>query len=249
MPSHNTPALAEEEQNCHQRTALLIGKAGLSALEGAHILLAGLGGVGGHCLESLARAGIGKLTLIDFDCVDKTNLNRQLLATQSTIGQQKADLARDRVAQINPTIAVNTYPIQLLPENIADILNQCSPLTAVVDCIDQFEPKCDLLIQAHGLGIPVFSSMGAGNRLNPTQVRLGDISQTTHCGLAKKVRLRLKEAHVTSGITTVFSTEPTQRQFNQTSTIGSISYMPALFGCSLAGAVISAILKGNDLES
>ena len=205
--------------------------------------------MGGHCLEALARAGIGKLTLIDFDGVDKTNLNRQLLATQSTIGRQKADLARDRVAQIDPNITVDTYPLQLRPENITDILNQCAPLTAVIDCIDQFEPKCDLLIQAHKKGIAVFSSMGAGNRLDPAQVRLGDISQTTHCGLAKKVRLRLKEAHVLSGVTTVFSTEPPQRQFNQTSTIGSISYLPALFGYSLAGAVISSILKGSDIES
>ena len=231
------------EYQMQQRTRLLLGEEKLNRLKNAHVMIAGLGGVGGHCMEAIVRAGVTKLTLIDFDVVDISNLNRQIIATAETIGQAKIDLAEKRAKNISPNIQINKRQLRLDQNNIVDILAQQSPLAAIIDCIDQIEPKCELLVQAHRLNIPVFSSMGAGKRLDPTKIKLADISHTTHCGLAKKIRAYLKQHNIENGITTVFSTEIPAPEVKKLSTVGSISYMPALFGYTLAGAAIRAIAQ------
>ena len=225
-----------------QRTQLLIGDEALARLEKAHILIAGLGGVGGHCLEAIVRAGIGKITLVDFDVIDITNLNRQILASEKTIGRAKVEVARERVLDINPKIRIFTHQLKLEKESVDDFLDRLSDLTAIIDCIDQFEAKCQLLSSGYRRKIAVFSSMGAGRRIDPTQVKIADISNTNRCGLARKIRRKLKEWDIHEGITTVFSEEMPKKSESNDTTIGSISYMPAIFGQMLAGALIYSLI-------
>ena len=210
------------------RTALLLGQPNLDRLTSAHVLVVGLGGVGGYAAEQLCRAGVGHLTLVDGDTVSETNLNRQLIALRSTIGQPKAVLFRDRFRDINP-------------------------YDCVVDCIDTLSPKVFLLYHAHSLGIPVVSSMGSGGKMDPSQICAADISQSHTCRLAAMVRKRLHRMGVEKGIRVVFSSEPVpphaieqDPSTNHLTTVGTISYMPPLFGCHIAAEVIKILLNTSN---
>lgn len=234
------------------RTALLLGQPNLDRLTSAHVLVVGLGGVGGYAAEQLCRAGVGHLTLVDGDTVSETNLNRQLIALRSTIGQPKAVLFRDRFRDINPDCQVEALQEFLRDERTLALL-QTNHYDCVVDCIDTLSPKVFLLYHAHSLGIPVVSSMGSGGKMDASQICAADISQSHTCRLAAMVRKRLHRMGVEKGIRVVFSSEPVpphaieqDPSTNHLTTVGTISYMPPLFGCHIAAEVIKILLNTSN---
>ena len=237
------------------RTELLLGKDKMQCLRDAHVLVVGIGGVGAYAAEMLCRAGVGEMTIIDADTVNTTNINRQLPATHSTIGQSKVEVLAQRFRDINPCIKLHALCQYLKEEEVSDLLSgnnnfQFSifnfQFDYVIDAIDTIAPKCALIIEAMRRGIPIVSSMGAGAKSDITQIRFADIWDTYHCGLAKAVRTRLKKAGIRKSLPVVFSTEQADRnaiitvegEQNKKSTTGTISYMPAVFGCYLAEYVI-----------
>lgn len=231
-----------------ERMEILVGREGVVRLAGAHVFLAGLGGVGSWCAETLARAGVGRLTLVDMDAVAVSNINRQLPALHSTVGRQKTAVMAERIRDINPGCAVNVLDTFIDPDNVAGLL----PVDCdyVVDCIDSLNCKVALIETAHRRGIPVAASMGAGNKLDPARVRLADISKTQGDPLAREVRHRLRRLGIAEGILTVYSDEPGRppRPPEPTShgraraVNGTIAHMPPLFGLMLAGGVINRLL-------
>lgn len=231
------------------RTEILLGKEGLAQLKSKHVFIAGLGGVGSYCAEAMARAGVGRLTLLDHDKVVPSNINRQLLALHSTEGQLKADLMRARILDINPDCEVNVLYDFLAIENV----NQLVPADSdyVIDCIDSLSSKVALVVESYKRGLYVASSMGAGNRRDPTRIKVADIKETDMCPLAREMRKRLRNENVFEGVLTVYSDEypsqplppePTGRG-RPRAVNGTISYMPPLFGFMLAGAVIQRLLE------
>ena len=236
-----------------ERTDILIGAEGVSRLADRHVFVAGLGGVGSYCTESLARAGVGRLTLLDHDVVALSNINRQLPALLSTVGQPKAELMKSRIADINPDCQVTILRVFLTTENVNDIVPDWD---YVIDCIDSLSCKEALVAESYKRGLKVASSMGAGNRLDPSKIRIADISQTEMCPLARQMRKRLLKHHgIRRGILTVYSDEhprdprppePTS-QGRPRAVNGTISYMPPLFGYMLAGAVINRLLEEQNI--
>lgn len=232
------------------RAHILLGDAGLQQLAGKHVFVAGLGGVGSYCVEALARAGVGRLTLLDHDVVAISNINRQLLALHSTIGQSKAELMRDRVADINPDCKITLLKTFLTIDNVNELVPADSDY--VIDCIDSLSCKVALLAESLKRGLNVASSMGAGNRLDPTRIKIADISKTEVCPLARLIRLRLRRENIYKPLLTVYSDEassaplppqPVEGPGRARAVNGTISYMPALFGMMLAGAVINRLLE------
>ncbi len=231
------------------RTRLLVGDTGIDKLRKTHLLLAGVGGVGGHVAEALARAGIGKLTLIDMDVVSDSNRNRQLVALTSTVGLSKVDVMRDRILQINPACDVVCIE-QMICEDAPERLTQIQP-DIVIDAIDSVSCKVALLIAAVKAGVPVYSSMGAGRRLDVRKVGVMDVMDTEGCGLARQVRGKLRKAGIGRGIVCVASRElprptgePEAVMTGGTRVVnGTISYMPALFGLMLAGEVLRELVE------
>ena len=232
----------------YSRTEVMFGAEGMASLRSAHVLVVGCGGVGGAVLEMLARAGIGRLTLVDADCVQASNINRQLIATSSTIGQFKVDVWRRRLLDISPGLQVTTYA-EFLEENNTICLLDSQCFDFVVDAIDTVSPKVFLLSQCVARNIPIISSMGSGGKTDPSKIRLADISKTEYCPLAKVVRTRLAALGIRHGIPCVFSTEPADRRFvvpadgekYKKSTTGTVSYMPNMFGCWIASCLIRRI--------
>ena len=233
-----------------ERSHILLGDAGLARLAQAHVLVAGLGGVGSYCAEALARAGIGALTLIDMDVVAPSNINRQLPALLSTVGQSKVDLMAARVRDINPDCRLTTRRVFLTPESMAAEIP--GNLDYVVDCIDSLNCKVALVASCVERGIPVASSMGAGNKLDPARIQLADISRTRQDPLAAIMRKRLRRRGIARGVLTVFSDEPGRPPLppvavegpgRARAVNGTISYLPPLFGLMLAGAVVKALLE------
>lgn len=232
------------------RTHILLGDAGLHQLAAMHVFVAGLGGVGSYCAETLARAGIGRLTLLDHDIVATSNINRQLPALLSTVGQPKVELMRTRIADINPECQVTVLRTFLSTENVNELIPTDSDY--VVDCIDSLTCKVALVAESLKLGLKVASSMGAGNRLDPSRVKLVDISKTEICPLARQMRKRLQRQGIRKGVLCVFSDEapsdplppqPVDGPGRARAVNGTISYMPPLFGMMLAGAVIRHLLQ------
>lgn len=231
-----------------ERAEILIGAEGLRRLAGSHVFLAGLGGVGSWCAEALARAGVGRLTLVDHDQVAVSNINRQLPALFSTVGRDKAAVMAERIGDINPDCRLTVLRQFIDPGNVDALL----PVDAdyVVDCIDSLNCKVALIATAHRRGLRVAASMGAGNKLDVSRVRLGDIAKTEVCPLAREVRHRLKRQGISKGIITVYSDEPGRPPRPPEATShgraravnGTIAYLPPLFGFMLAGAVIQALL-------
>jgi tRNA A37 threonylcarbamoyladenosine dehydratase len=233
-----------------ERTHILLGSAGLAQLTNKHVFVAGLGGVGSYCTEALARAGIGRLTLLDHDVVAASNINRQLPALLSTIGQSKAELMRARIADINPDCEVTLLRVFLNTENVNELVpGDCD---YVVDCIDSLACKAALVGESVKRGLKVASSMGAGNRLDPALIRVSDISKTEMCPLARQMRKYLRKHYdIRKGVLTVSSDEyprdplpPQPVSVGRPRAVnGTISYMPPLFGYMLAGAVLKALLE------
>ena len=220
----------------------------MNYLSGCHVLVVGLGGVGAYAAEQLCRAGIGKMTIVDADTVNESNLNRQLPALRSTIGRPKAEVVAQRLLDINPELELTVHNEFIRDERTEAILDEAN-YQFVVDAIDSLSPKVFLLYHALRRQIPVVSSMGAGAKTDPSQVRIADISKTQNCALAKAVRKRLRTLGVNKGIDAVFSTEMANpdavievddEQCKRTTT-GTISYMPALFGCFLSAHVLRNI--------
>ena len=233
------------ENKWTDRTALLLGEDKMSRLSNAHVLVVGVGGVGAYAAEMLCRAGVGELTIIDADTVNITNINRQLPATHSTVGRLKTEVLAEHLLDVNPALRLHTLPIYLKEEAVGQLL-QAEKYDFIVDAIDTIAPKCALLGEALRRGIPIVSSMGAGAKSDITQIRFADLWDTYHCGLAKAVRTRLKKEGLRRSLPVVFSTEQADRRAvitvegeqNKKSTAGTISYMPAVFGCYLAEYVI-----------
>ena len=231
-----------------QRTQLLLGEEKMERLRGAHVLVVGLGGVGAYAAEMICRAGVGRMTIVDADTVQPSNINRQLPATFSTIGQKKAEVLEARYKEINPELELTVLPVFLKDENIPELLD-ASSYDFVIDAIDTLSPKCHLIAEALRRRIKIVSSMGAGAKSDITQIRFADISDTYHCGLSKAVRKRLQKMGVKRKLPVVFSTEQadphavllTEDEMNKKSTCGTVSYMPAVFGCYLAEYVIKRL--------
>lgn len=231
-----------------QRTRLLLGEEKSERLRQAHVLVVGVGGVGAYAAEMLCRAGVGRLTLVDADTVQPTNINRQLPALHSTLGQPKVEVLAARFRDINPEVELTVLPVFLKDENIPQLLD-AARYDFVVDAIDTLAPKCDLIAEALRRRIKIVSSMGAGAKSDITQIRFADIWDTYHCGLSKAVRKRLQKMGIRHKLPVVFSIEQadpkavllTDDEQNKKSTCGTVSYMPAVFGCYLAEYVIRRI--------
>lgn len=217
------------------RTALLLGEETVNKLSQFRVLVVGVGGVGGHAAENIARAGIGNLTLIDGDNVDISNCNRQIIALHSTIGSLKAEILADRCKDINPEGKFTPVTKFLkTPEDIAGIL--AHDFDFVIDAIDDIPVKIELIRQLKKRGTPFISSMGAGGKSDPQAIKFSDISKTNGCPLARILRGKFKELHL-KNIPVVYSPEVPLRKFTDRK-IGSISYIPAIFGCFCAAAAI-----------
>ena len=237
------------EQDWKDRTRLLL-KDKLNILENAHVLVVGLGGVGAYAAEMLCRAGVGTLTLIDADTVDCTNRNRQLPALISTEGKLKTEVMQERLSDINPELKVHILSEFLQDERIAEVLDMAD-YDYVIDAIDSLSPKTFLIAETLKRNIPLVSAMGAGGKTDPAKVQVADISKTYCCPLASYLRKRLRKMEIISGFNAVFSTvirmdnalrEDGQLQYKR-STVGTISYMPAIFGCWCASVCIRDLVK------
>ena len=236
------------EENWQQRTELLLVEDKMKRILASHVLVVGLGGVGAYAAEMLCRAGVGRMTIVDADTVQPTNMNRQLPAMHSTLGMPKAEVLAARYKDINPDIELTVLSVYLKDENIPELLDSAR-FDFIVDAIDTISPKCFLIYEAMKRHIKIVSSMGAGAKSDITQIRFADLWDTYHCGLSKAVRKRLQKMGVKRKLPVVFSTEQadpkavllTDDERNKKSTCGTVSYMPAVFGCYLAEYVIKRI--------
>jgi tRNA A37 threonylcarbamoyladenosine dehydratase len=243
---NDTPA--SPSPNWLQRTQLLLGEESIDQLKNLHVLVIGLGGVGSYAAEFLARAGVGRMTIVDGDTVDITNTNRQLPALHSTVGQAKADVMATRIRDINPDVDLRVINSFLGPEEVRDLISP--EFDYVFDCIDSIQPKQYIVVTCKQKGIRVVSSMGAGGRIDPSQVRVADISETYNCPFAQQVRKGLKRKGVRRGVTVVFSSELvdistmmlTDGSKFKRSFYGTCSYIPALFGLHMASVVVKDIV-------
>lgn len=237
------------EQERQTRTEKIIGTAGCEKLARSTVAICGLGGVGSYVVESLARAGVGNLILIDFDTVSVSNINRQLEALTETVGMAKAVALQQRIASINPEARVEVRQEKLTPENIGEVVFSSFP-DFLVDAIDDVPAKISLLVQSKNRSVPMVSVMGTGNKLHPEQLEISDISKTEVCPLARKVRKALKEQGITKGIPVVYSKEiPVYKEAAGGKTKdnclapGSISFVPGAAGLIAAGFVVRSLLK------
>ena len=224
-------------EDWQQRTQLLLGDEKMERLRRAHVLVVGLGGVGAYAAEMICRAGVGRMTIVDADTVQPTNIN-----------QKKAEILASRFRDINPALELRVLPVFLKDENIPELLDDAA-YDFVVDAIDTLAPKCHLIAESMKRHIKIVSSMGAGAKSDISQVRFADIWDTYHCGLSKAVRKRLQKMGIKRKLPVVFSTEQadpnavllTDDEMNKKSTCGTVSYMPAVFGCYLAEYVIKRL--------
>lgn len=247
-PSSLLSGEKSEEKLWQQRTRLLLGDEKMERLRRAHVLVVGLGGVGAYAAEMICRAGVGRMTVVDADTVQPTNINRQLPALHSTMAQKKAEVLAARFKDINPDLELTALPVFLKDDNIPQLLDAAT-YDFVVDAIDTLAPKCHLIAEAMKRRLKIVSSMGAGAKSDITQVRFADIWDTYHCGLSKAVRKRLQKMGIRRKLPVVFSTEQadagavllTEDEMNKKSTCGTVSYMPAVFGCYLAEYVIKRL--------
>ena len=236
-----------------ERTELLIKKQGIEKLQNANILLVGLGGVGSFAAEFLARSGVGRMTIVDGDTVDITNINRQLPALHSTVGMSKVEVVSERLLDINPELQLTKINEFLNPERMEEVIGS-EKFDYILDCIDSVTPKLALIITAKRKKIKIVSCMGAGGKMDPSKVMVRDISKTYNCFLAKNVRKRLKKEQINKGIRCVFSNEiQNEESLKMTdganfkrSFYGTSSFMPAIFGLYAAAEVINHLLKNTD---
>lgn len=232
------------------RTTLLIGEEKVRLLNSKHVMIVGMGGVGSFAAEFICRSGVGKMTIIDGDVVDPTNRNRQLPALATNHGQSKADVMAERLRQINPELELNVIKEFVNPEMVEKVLS-LNP-DYIIDAIDSITPKVTFLRLAYEKKIPMVSSMGAGAKLDPTQLKVVDISKTQICPFAHQVRKQLKKHNITKGIKSVYSPETpiwdslmlTDGTNYKKSAYGTISYLPATFGAAVASVAIRSLI-GN----
>jgi tRNA A37 threonylcarbamoyladenosine dehydratase len=224
------------------RTRMLIGAEGVEKLQNASIIVFGAGGVGGFCVESLVRSGVGRLCIVDFDTVDITNLNRQIIALHSTLGQPKARIAAARAKDINPQIEITALEEKLEQNNIGRF--SLSQYDYIIDAIDDVDAKLLLIAEAKRIGVPVISSMGTGNKTDPSKFRVTDIAKTHTCPLAKIIRRELGKQNITD-VKVLFSTEKPEKAENIPG-VASISYNPAVAGLMLSAEVIRDILACDE---
>jgi len=233
-------------EDMFSRTRMLLGDEAMERLRRARVAVFGIGGVGGHAVEALVRSGVGALDLIDSDRVALSNLNRQIIATRDTLGMLKVEAAKARALSINPDCQVQTYPLFYLPET-ADRFD-FTQYDYVVDAIDTVAGKLQLIEATKAAGVPVISSMGAGNKLDPTAFRVADIAETSVCPLARVMRRELKKRGI-DRVKVVYSTEPAlspapaDEETHRRATPGSTAFVPAVAGLILAGEVIKDIIK------
>jgi tRNA A37 threonylcarbamoyladenosine dehydratase len=231
-----------------KRTELLVGSKNLEAFHKANILVVGLGGVGACAAEMLCRAGIGHMTIVDGDTIQHSNLNRQLHSLNSNIGLKKANVLAKRLQDINPSISLEVIDEYITKEEMGKLFN--NKYDYVIDAIDTIAPKIQLIVLALEHKIPLISSMGAGGKYDPTLVKIADISESHTCNLARSIRKRLHKLKIYDGFKVVFSGEeiddscviPTE-ETNKRSIVGTISYMPAIFGSCCASAVLTDLMK------
>jgi len=240
------------------RTRLLVGDRCFKSLQSSHVAVIGLGAVGGYVVEGLARAGIGRLSLVDFDEIQRSNINRQILALESTIGTSKAHAAKNRVLDINPQCQIHAYEVFADFESISAIIE--SKPDILIDAIDSLNPKVQVLTASCQAGVTTFSSMGAALRTDPGRIRIGDISETKNCPLARRLRKRLRSNSIYSGITCVYSTEPVTFDYQPPPlndntcmplgdrgrtrrTLGSLPTLTGIFGLTLANEVIMHVTR------
>ncbi len=230
--------------NWLERTELLLGEEKLNILKNANVLVVGVGGVGAYAAEMIVRAGVGRMTIADADKVSPTNINRQLVALHSTIGREKCDILADRLKDINPELQL-TVVNRFIKDDETDALLDSSNFDYVVDAIDTLSPKLALIKGAMDRGIRIVSSMGAGAKTDPTLMEIKDIAKTHHCPLAHMLRKRLHKIGIKRGFWAVFSPEPVREgamilceEQNKKSNVGTISYIPALFGIGCASVVV-----------
>ncbi len=234
------------------RTQLLLGDAPTETLMNKNVLVVGLGGVGGICAEMIARAGVGSMTIVDADTVDASNCNRQIPALHSEVGKLKAEVMAKRLQDINPALQLTVLSVYIKDDITTNILD-AGKFDYAVDCIDTLSPKVQFIKACKDRNIPIVTSLGAGGKLNPSLVQITDISKTYQCTLAKYVRKKLHEVGIYKGLTVVFSPEPidatkvivSEKAFPKKSIIGTISYMPAIFGCMVASVVIRDLMKSE----
>lgn len=249
--------------NQFSRTQLLLGKEAMQVLENARVAVFGIGGVGGYTVEALARSGVGTIDLIDDDKVCLTNINRQIIATRKTVGKYKVDVMKERILEINPNAVVNTYKCFFLPENKEEF--DFRQYSYVVDAVDTVTAKIQLVLEAQSAGIPIISSMGAGNKLDPTKFEVADIYETSVCPLAKVMRRELKKRSVKQ-LKVVYSKEKAIRPIEDMAIScrahcicppgakhkcterrdipGSNAFVPSVVGLIMAGEVIKDLTRG-----
>lgn len=245
------------------RTQVLIGREGLKTLHEKHVMICGIGGVGSYAAEALGRAGIGRITLVDFDDICLTNINRQIHALSSTVGQAKVEVMAARLRDINPAAEIMPIKAFFSQENAAQLLTPCPDF--VLDAIDHFTAKATLIRTCREQSIPVISSMGAANKLDPTKIHVADISATRTCRMARSMRKILRKSGIENGVQVVYSTEE-HRELDATASqcgsqcicpnreeqafrcenrrviLGSISHIPSIFGLTMAGVVVNELL-------
>lgn len=234
--------------NWKERTELLLGAEKAAMLAKAHVLVVGLGGVGAYAAEMICRAGVGEMTIADSDDVSESNINRQLVALHSTVGRAKSDVLAERLLDINPNLQLHIVQRYIRDEETDRILD-AARYDYIVDAIDTLSPKAALIKGALDRSTPIVSAMGAGAKTDPTRVEIADIGRTHHCPLAHMLRKRLHKMGIRTGFYAVFSAEPVREgamilseETNKKSNTGTISYMPAVFGCACASVVVRDLL-------
>lgn len=234
------------------RTQLMLDDVSVERLMKSNVLVVGLGGVGGICAEMIARSGVGRMTIVDGDVVDLSNCNRQIVALHSTVNQSKSEILSARLKDINPAIELTVYNEFIRDERTLELLDQ-GQYDYAVDCIDTLSPKVWFIKACVDRNIPIVSSLGAGGKVDPTQIQITDISKSYRCNLARYVRKYLHRVGIHEGVKVVFSAEDvdqskiieTEKAFPKKSIIGTISYMPAIFGCATASVVIRDLYSGS----
>jgi tRNA A37 threonylcarbamoyladenosine dehydratase len=232
-----------------ERTELLLGAEKLDKLKTSNVLVVGLGGVGAYAAEQLCRAGIGKMTIADGDVIEESNRNRQLPALISTVNKSKAEVLAERFLDINPYLKIEVVNDFIRDEKTIELLKS-QHFDYVVDAIDTLAPKVFLIYHAMRLDLKVVSSMGAGGKMDPSNVKVADISKSYNCKLARMLRKRLSKLGIKKGVKVVFSPEKIsenavriEESQNKKSTVGTISYMPPVFGCFISSVVIRDLIS------
>ncbi len=237
--------------NWQNRTILLLGKENVEALQCKHVLIVGLGGVGAYAAEMLVRAGVGEITIVDADKVDVTNRNRQLVALISTYNQPKVEVLKNRFLDINPRLKIHAICDFLAEKNTVKLFDNHN-FDYLIDAIDTISPKVFLMAEALKRNIPIVSAMGSGGKLDPSKIHLADISKSYQCPLAANVRKRLRKIGIYKGIKVIFSSEESRGTIVEENTtykrtsMGTISYMPAIFGCWCASVCLQDLTIVNN---